>query len=1160
MAKKITKINKLLVANRGEIATRIFRAATELGIRTVAIYSEEDKRTLHRYKADEAYMIGKGLGPLRAYLSIEDIISLAKKEGVDAIHPGYGFLSENDQFATACEEAGILFIGPSAEVIAAMGNKVEAKKIASRINLPLIPGSDSVPDEETALRLSREIGFPVMLKASYGGGGRGMRIANDSAELKKYFKEASSESLKAFGRSDIFIEKYVDRPKHIEVQVLGDNHGNVVHCYERDCSIQRRHQKVVEFAPAICLKRSNETLSIRNKMHEAALKLSREIGYRSAGTVEFLYDPDAGKFYFMEMNTRIQVEHTVTEMLTGIDLVKSQILIAENYALSDNAIGIAGQDSIETSGVSIQCRVTTEDPATDFTPDYGRLSAYRSPSGFGIRLDAGNAYAGAVISPFYDSLLVKVSSWGRNISEAASRMDRALAEFRLRGLKTNIHFMRKIMQDANFLSGDTRTDYLDVHPHLTDIPIPKDRASKLLAYIAEVSVNGNPIVKKKVLEVKRLHPSPPAMNDSAELQEGTRQILDKKGPEGLVKWIKSRKEVLVTDLTFRDAHQSLLATRMRTYDMLEVARGMATHFPQMFSYEMWGGATFDASMRFLKEDPWERLAEIREAIPNTLLQMLLRGANAVGYTNYPENVIRRFVQLSANAGIDLFRIFDSLNWLPNMITAIDEVRNVNKIAEASICYTGNIEDNSRTKYSLKYYVDLAKELEKAGAQILAIKDMAGLLRPYSARILVKALREETDMPIHLHSHDTSGIQGATLLFAVETGVDIIDCAISGLSGLTSHPNLESIVAALQFHKRNTGIDLKKMVEYGHYWEEVRKNYGVFESEMRSGTASVYDHEMPGGQYTNLRSQAEAMGLGDRWQELIVAYQDANELFGDIIKVTPSSKVVGDMALFMLTNDLKLDNFYEKAGALSFPESVKGMLKGQLGKPYGGFPKKITETILKNEATKEDGGKIVLPPIDFEEEKEKLRKKFGVRKSGYTITDYHAMSSIMYPQVTSDYLEHKKNYGDTYLLPTPVFLYGLKLDEEIVIHIEKGKTLYIMLLSISEPGIDGYRTVFFELNGHLRDVRVRDKSLGIVEKENIKADPENLHHLGSPIPGRVVQVMHNPGDAVKEGDTLLVLEAMKMETSVTAPRDTNIGNILVKPGDTVEAADLLVEFK
>ena len=1160
MKKKIRKIRKILVANRGEIAIRIFRAATELGIRTVAIYSEEDKRSLHRYKADEAYMVGKGLGPLRAYLAIDEIISLAKKEGVDAIHPGYGFLSENDQFAFTCEQAGIIFIGPSAEIIASMGNKVEAKKIASRIGLPLIPGSDSVADEEKALKFSEKIGYPVMLKASYGGGGRGMRIAGNSVELRKFFKEASSESLKAFGRSDIFIEKYVDRPKHIEVQVLGDNYGNIVHCYERDCSIQRRHQKVVEFAPAICLHRSEDSKSIRNEMYEAALKLSREIGYTSAGTVEFLYDPDSGKFYFMEMNTRIQVEHTVTEMLTGIDLVKSQILIAENYALSDDEIGIPDQDSIKTNGVSIQCRVTTEDPAADFIPDYGRLSAYRSPSGFGIRLDAGNAYSGAVISPFYDSLLVKISSWGRNMSESASRMDRALAEFRIRGLKTNIHFMREIMQDPNFLSGDTRTDYLDLHPHLTDTPLPQDRASKLLAFIADVSVNGNPIVKKKLPEVKKLYPTPPVINDSAEIQEGTRQILDKQGPEGLVKWIKSRKEVLITDVTFRDAHQSLLATRIRTYDMLQTAPGMAVHFPEMFSYEMWGGATFDASMRFLKEDPWERLASIREAIPNTLLQMLLRGANAVGYTNYPENVIRSFVKLTADAGLDVFRIFDSLNYLPGMRTAIDQVRKENKIAEACICYTGNIEDASRTKYSLKYFVDLAKKLEKAGAHILAIKDMAGLLRPFSARMLIKALREETDLPIHLHSHDTSGIQGATLLFAVETGVDIVDCAISGLSGLTSHPNLESIVAALQFHERNTGLDLKKMNEYGHYWGEVRKNYGVFESDLRSGTASVYDHEMPGGQYTNLRSQAEAMGVGDRWQELIKAYQDANELFGDIIKVTPSSKVVGDMALYMLTNNLTRENFYEKAGSLSFPQSVKGMLKGNLGKPYGGFPKKIRDTILRDEISNADDSGTVLPPVDLEKEKEKLKKIFGVRKSGFPITDYHVMSSIMYPQVTTDFLAHKKEYGDTYLLPTPVFLYGLKSDEEIVVHLEKGKTLYITMLSISEPGIDGYRTVFFDLNGHLRDVRIRDQSAGVIEKKKIKADPENLHHLGSPIPGRVVQIMSHPGDVVKQGDTLLVLEAMKMETSVTAPRDTNINKILISEGDTVEAADLLIEFR
>jgi len=1160
MKKRIRKIRKILVANRGEIAIRIFRAATELGIRTVAIYSEEDKRSLHRYKADEAYLVGKGLGPLRAYLAIEEIISLAKKEEVDAIRPGYGFLSENDQFAYACEQANIIFIGPSAEIIATMGNKVEAKKIASRIGLPLIPGSDSISDLEKALQFAKKIGYPVMLKASFGGGGRGMRIVDSSTDLKKFFKEAASESLKAFGRADIFIEKYVNRPKHIEVQVLGDNHGNIVHCFERDCSIQRRHQKVVEYAPAICFDGSEEAQKIRNDIYNAAVKLSKAIGYTSAGTVEFLYEPGSGSFYFMEMNTRIQVEHTVSEMLTGIDLVKTQILIAENYALSDVKIGIRDQNAIKTNGVSIQCRVTTEDPAADFIPDYGRLSVYRSPAGFGIRLDAGNAYAGAVITPFYDSLLVKISSWGRNMSESANRMDRALAEFRIRGLKTNIHFMRKIMQDANFLSGDTRTDYLEMHPHLIDIPLPKDRASKLLAYVAEVSVNGNPIVKKKSAESKRIYPPPPLINDGAELHDGTRQILDQKGPEGLIEWIKSNKRVLITDLTFRDAHQSLLATRLRTYDMLEVARGMSIHFPEMFSYEMWGGATFDASMRFLKEDPWERLALIREAIPNTLLQMLLRGANAVGYTNYPENVIRSFVQLSAGAGIDVFRIFDSLNWLPGMRTAIDQVRKENKIAEACICYTGNIEDASRTKYSLKYYVELAKKLEQAGAQILAIKDMAGLLRPFSARVLIKALREETDIPIHLHSHDTSGIQGATLLFAVETGVDIIDCAISGLSGLTSHPCLESIVAALQFHERSTSLDLQKMNEYGHYWEEVRKNYGVFESELRAGTASVYDHEMPGGQYTNLRSQAEAMGVGDRWQDVVKAYQDANKLFGDIIKVTPSSKVVGDMALFMLTNNITLDNFYDKAMSLSFPESVKGMLKGNLGKPYGGFPKKISETILKDEFNLANEVEKTIDTIDLEKEKEKLKKKFGVRKSGINISDYHVMSSIMYPNVTTDFLEHKKEYGDTHLLPTPVFLYGLKPDEEIVVHLEKGKTLYITMLSISEPTTDGYRTVFFELNGHLREVKIRDQSLGIIEKKKIKADPENLHHLGSPIPGRVVQIMFQPDDEVKQGDTLLVLEAMKMETSVSAPHDTKIDKILINIGDTVEAADLLIQFK
>jgi pyruvate carboxylase len=1152
------KFQRILVANRGEIAIRVFRAASELGLRTVAIFSEEDKLSLHRYKADEAYLLGQGLGPLRAYLAIDKIVELAKEKKIDAIHPGYGFLSENADFARACEEAGITFIGPSSELIALMGNKVAARKAAQKAGLPVVPGTSDPVSMDEAVQFAHEIGYPVMLKSVFGGGGRGMRVARSAAELKSFYAEAESEAKSAFGRSEIFVEKFVERPKHIEVQIIGDQHGSVLHCFERDCSIQRRHQKVIELAPSFALLSTPQGRALREEILASAVKIAGSVGYYSAGTVEFLVQPQAGKFYFMEMNTRIQVEHTVTEMITGIDLVKDQIRIAEGYKLSDQEIGIANQSEVQFRGSAIQCRITTEDPSSDFVPDYGRLTNYRSPAGHGVRLDAGSAHTGAIITPFYDSLLVKVTTYGRHLKESAERMDRALAEFRIRGVKTNINFLRAVMKEKEFLSGDFRTDYLDKHPELKIPPESQDRASKLLQYLANVIVNGNGTVKTFRRPEMTAPAGIPAYDHMAAVPSGTKQILNEKGPEGLVDWIRKQNHLLVTDTTFRDAHQSLLATRVRTYDMLAVAEGICRREPGVFSYEMWGGATFDTSLRFLKEDPWARLATIRQAMPNALLQMLLRGSNAVGYTNYPSSIVRNFIKLSSEAGIDVFRIFDAFNQLKGIQIAIEEVRNVGRIAEPAMCYTGNIEDPKRDKYSLKYYVNLAKEFEKAGAHILGVKDMAGLLRPYSAKMLIKALKQEIGIPIHLHTHDTTGVQAATLLMAAEEGVDIVDAALASMSGIMSQVNLNSIVAALQYHKRSTGLDIAVLNEYSAYWEEVRRNYAPFESHLRSSSAEVYFHEMPGGQYTNLYEQARALGLASRWKEVIKAYAHANKLFGDIIKVTPSSKVVGDMALFLVANDLDEKNFAQKAENLSFPASVISMMKGELGYPAGGFPKTLEKLILKHQSKSKKATLSASQP----QLKKELEKKLeaSLSKGAIKLGENDVMSYAMYPQAAFDYLNHKIAYGDTSVLPTPSFFFGLQPEEEIAVEIEEGKTLYIKLIATSETDAQGMKTVFFELNGDPRDVKVRDQKKEIEASKRAKAERDNLHHVGSPMPGRVTQVFVKAGDTVQKGDKLFMMEAMKMETSVTASRSGIISAVHVKTGNIIDAGDLVMIYQ
>ncbi|MDX2018600.1 MAG: pyruvate carboxylase [Deltaproteobacteria bacterium] len=1146
----LRKFERVLVANRSEIAIRIFRACSELGIRTLGIFSKEDRAALHRYKADETYHLNEKLEPLKAYLDIEGIVTIAKRQGADAIHPGYGFLSENADFARACAAAGIVFIGPSPTALELMGDKTAARKRAQALNIPVVPGTDEpLPDPETAARLANEVGYPVILKASFGGGGRGMRVCRNDKELRAFLEQAGREARAAFGRGDIFLEKYVESPKHIEVQVLADAHGHVVHLFERDCSIQRRHQKVVEIAPSPKLDEA-----LRTQLCADAVRLATACNYVNAGTVEFLVDR-AGRYYFIEMNPRIQVEHTVTEMVTGIDIVKSQIRIAEGYELGSREIGIPNQAAVSLRGFAIQSRITTEDPSNGFIPDYGRISHYRSAAGFGIRLDAGVAFSGAEVTPFYDSLLVKVCAQGLTYDDACRKMERALAEWRVRGVKTNIPFLRNVLKHPKFRAGEATTTFIDDTPELLEFPERFDRATKLLQFVGEVSVNGNAEIKGKPKPANLRTPVVPTFDPDSAIPEGSRDLWKKLGNEKFSAWIREQKPLLLTDTTFRDAHQSLLATRLRTYDMARVAPAVARQLNGLFSLEMWGGATFDVAMRFLHEDPWERLEILRTQIPNILFQMLLRGANAVGYTNYPDNVVKAFVKEAATAGIDVFRIFDSLNWLPGILPAVEMVRDAGAIAEASICYTGNIDDPKRSRYDLKYYVTMAKELEKAGATILGIKDMAGLLRPYAARRLVKALKDEVGLPIHLHTHDTAGIQAGSLLYAADAGVDVVDAAFGAMSSLTSQPNLESIVAALEFQERDTKLDFNTLINFTYYWENVREYYSAFESGLKSSSADVYIHEIPGGQYSNLRPQAEAMNLGHRLPELKRMYAVVNEIFGDIVKVTPSSKIVGDMALFMLTNNLTAENLVERGKELSFPESVIGYFAGDIGQPPGGFPPRLREVVLKGRAVNEGRPGDTLPPVDFAKTKAEVEKKIGRAP-----TDRDVMSYLMYPKVFTEFSEFRKTFSDVSVVPTDVMFYGLRVGEEGEIEIERGKTLFIKLVAISQPNEHGMRTVFFELNGHPREVQVFDKGLGIARSVRPKADKDNLHHLGAPMPGTVIDVKVAPGDEVKEGDKLVVLEAMKMEMTVASPLAGVIKEVTIKPKDRVDSQDLLIVFK
>lgn len=1144
----MAEIKRLLVANRGEIAIRVFRTATELGIRTVAIYSHEDRFALHRFKADEAYKVGRQGEPIRAYLDIPNIVKTAVEHHVDAIHPGYGFLSENAEFAEACREAGIKFVGPSPEILRQLGDKTTARQIADQAGVPILGGSQSpIQKLSEAQAIAEDLGYPVMMKAAMGGGGRGMRIVRSAEELPGALEQAQREALSAFGCGDVFLERFVERARHIEVQILGDEHGNLVHLHERDCSVQRRHQKVIEIAPS-----PNLPEKIRTDLWSAALAIGNTVSYANAGTVEFLVDADRDEFYFIEVNPRIQVEHTVTEEVTGIDVVKCQLRVAQGQPLDAPEIGLGSQDDIQTHGFAIQCRVTTEDPSNQFSPDYGRVAHYRSGSGMGIRLDAGSAFSGAVVNPFYDSLLVKVTARGRRFDDTIHRMIRCLQEFRVRGVKTNIAFLIKLLQHPTFAAGECTTRFIDNTPELFKLPSRKDRATKVLSYLGDVIVNGNTLVAGRPQAARRNPAVVPEFSKHDRLPQGTRDLFLKEGAEGLARWVRDQKSLLLTDTTFRDAHQSLLATRLRTQDLLNVASAYAHLAPQLFSLEMWGGATFDTSMRFLKESPWDRLSRMRERVPNILFQMLLRASNAVGYTNYPDNVVEVFVEEAVQAGMDVFRVFDALNWVPNMKVAMEAVQKSGGICEASICYTGDILDPKRPKYDLKYYVDLAKQLENMGAHFLAIKDMAGLCKPFAARQLVKALREEIGIPIHFHTHDTAGIQAASIMNAAEEGLDIADAAMAPLSGGTSQPNLNTLVQGLKFTERASELSVEHLDSLADYWRHTREFYTPFESQVLPASGDLYDHEMPGGQYTNLYQQARALGLADRWSEVCQIYADVNRLFGDIVKVTPTSKAVGDMALFMVANELSAEDIVDGNRQLAYPESVLDLIGGRMGQPVGGFPDDVIRCVMGDREVLTTRPGESMAPADFEKASADV-EQFLKR----TPTRQEVVTYLLYPKVYQDFIAHQQKYSDTSGLPTPNFFYGLEPGEEVALEIEKGKTLIVKFLTVGEPHPDGSRTVFFELNGQPRDVRILDQSLEPEKKQAIKADPSNPNHVAASMPGMVVTVAVQEGDSVKKGQKLLSLEAMKMETTLQAENSAKVQQVLVAPGSQVETGDLLI---
>lgn len=1149
------KIKKVLVANRGEIAIRIFRACSEIGLKTVGIFTYEDRYSLHRYKADESYQIGEDNQPLKPYLDSNAIIKVALENNVDAIHPGYGFLSENAEFAQKCKENNIIFVGPKVAVLKSLGDKIAAKKVAIDNDIPIIK-SNVKPLENIKIALSeaKKIGYPLMLKAASGGGGRGMRVIREEEELKKAYPESKREALNAFGDDTVFLEKFVENPKHIEVQIVADNYGNTVHLFERDCSVQRRYQKVIEFAPSFGLKQE-----IKDTLYNYAIKICKAVKYNNIGTVEFLVDDD-DSIYFIEVNPRIQVEHTVTEVVTNIDLVKTQLFIAGGYKLSDQQIKIANQKAIKITGFALQCRITTEDPQNDFKPDFGTISTYRSASGFGIRLDAGSVYQGVTISPFFDSMLVKVTANSRTLDGASRKIRRALSEFRIRGVKTNMPFLDNILKHDTFKKGAITVNFIKSNPDLFIFKAPRNRANKIITYLADITVNGNPDVKNIDRTKTFIKPRIPKFDANAVYPKGTKDLLTELGPDKFSQWLMNEKKIHYTDTTMRDAHQSLLATRMRTFDMLKVAEGYAKNHSDIFSMEVWGGATFDVCLRYLQENPWERLQMLREKMPNVLLQMLIRGSNGVGYTAYSDNVIGKFVEKSWENGVDLFRVFDSLNWMKSIAPCIEHVRTKTQgLAEGSICYTGDILDVKNTKYNLKYYINLAKEIENSGAHILGIKDMAGLLKPYAASELVTALKSELNIPIHLHTHDTSSIQAATYLKAIEAGVDVVDVALGGLSGLTSQPNFNSIVEMMKFNERENPININSLNEYSNYWETVREYYYPFESGLKSGSGEVFQHEIPGGQYSNLKPQAQALGLEDRFHEITKMYAEVNTLFGNIVKVTPSSKVVGDMAQYLVSNNLSITDVLEKGDAISFPQSVVSFFKGELGQPVNGFPKKLQKLILKDQKPFTDRPNAHIPPTDFDKEYADFRKIFE-NDLGRNIDFTDFLSYKLYPKVFTDaYNKHLKHDNLTNL-PTKNFFFGMERGEEITVEIDRGKTLLITLDSVGKPNSEGMVTVYFKVNGQGRIVEVKDETIKVVTIKNTKVDKKDATQIGAPLQGMLSTIFVKTGENVVKNQPLFIIEAMKMETTITATENATIKKVILEAGSMVNSDDLIIELK
>ncbi|MEM6414764.1 MAG: pyruvate carboxylase [Pseudomonadota bacterium] len=1145
------KIEKILVANRSEIAIRIMRGAAELGIKTVAIYAEEDKLALHRFKADESYRVGAGKGPVKAYLDIEDIIRIALKANVDAVHPGYGFLSENPDFAERCDAEGLIFIGPRPDVMRALGDKISARTIAEKAKVPVIPASQALPKDPAKIqKIAEDIGYPLMLKASWGGGGRGMRVIDDPKELNSAVELGRREAATAFGKDDVYFERRITKARHVEVQIIGDHHGGLVHLFERDCSIQRRHQKVVERAPAPYLDEQS-----REKVCMLAMQIGREVKYNNAGTVEFLMDVHTGNFYFIEVNPRIQVEHTVTEEVTGVDIVKAQIRIAEGAKVGTPESGVPKQEDATLNGHALQCRVTSENPEENFIPDYGRILAYRGATGFGIRLDGGTAYAGAQVTRFYDSLLEKVTAWAPTADEAINRMSRALNEFRIRGVATNLSFLANLVNHQKFRDNDYTTNFIDETPELFEFRKRRDRATKLLRFIADVNVNGNPEVSGRAEPARHVEPDLPEPF-VGNPPVGLRDKLKELGPAAFGQWVRAEQKVFITDTTMRDAHQSLIATRMRTYDMVKAAPHYAHDLPGLFSLECWGGATFDVAMRFLKEDPWRRLDLIREAAPNIPLQMLLRASNAVGYTNYPDNVVKYFVQQAAEHGIDIFRVFDCLNWAENMYVAMEAVMETGAICEATLCYSGDLTSDRETKFTLDYYLELASDFEARGAHILAVKDMAGVCKPAATEALIQALRSETKLPVHFHTHDTSGASAASVLAAVKAGADIVDSAMDSMSGLTSQPPLGSIVAALKDNKRDPGLDEKSIRRLSFYWEAVRDLYAAFESDVRSGASEVYLHAMPGGQFTNLREQARSLGIeGARWHEVAESYAEVNELFGNIVKVTPSSKVVGDMALSMVSSGVTAENVMDPSHEIAFPESVVAFFRGDIGQPHGGFPKELQAKVLKGETPISDRPGAHLEPIDLKIARDEVEAKLG-----YSISNEHLSSWLLYPKVYETFIDFYETYGDMSILPTDQFFYGLASEQEIAVDIDPGKTLVIQCQAVGDADDDGCARVYFSLNGQPRTIRVQDKSREDRRTDRPKATPGDSTMIGAPMPGAVSEVRVAPGAKIKSGEPLIILEAMKMEIKIASEIDGIADSILVAVGDSVDAKDLLLNLK